>query len=141
MKVLALNFLIAVAFGFSLSRVGFASWDQVNAMFRFADLRMFLAFCGAVVLLAGAWPLLARALPGRGPFRTRSIHRGTLLGGLLFGAGWAISGACPSIAFVQLGEGQLAAGFTLTGILAGNWLYGAVHARYLRWDTASCVDE
>jgi uncharacterized membrane protein YedE/YeeE len=71
----------------------------------------------------------------------RPIHRGTLLGGVLFGAGWALSGACPSIALVQLGEGQLAAAFTLAGIFTGNGLYAVARERYLHWDTGSCVDE
>ncbi len=60
---------------------------------------------------------------------------------MLFGAGWALSGACPSIALVQLGEGQLAAAFTLAGIFTGNWLYAVARERYLHWDTGSCVDE
>jgi uncharacterized membrane protein YedE/YeeE len=102
---------------------------------------MFLAFCGAVVILAAAWLLIARLAPSRPQFRRRPIHPGSIVGGMVFGAGWALSGACPSIALVQLGEGQLAAGWTLLGIFGGNWLYSALHARYFRWDTGTCVDE
>lgn len=141
MKERFFTFVIAIAFGFALSRIGFSSWDEVHAMFTFADLRMFLAFCTAVVVLGISWPLLTRALPSRSLFRTRELHRGTIAGGLLFGMGWALCGACPSIAAVQVGEGQLAALWTLGGIVAGNFLYGAVHARYLRWDTRSCTDD
>jgi uncharacterized membrane protein YedE/YeeE len=133
--------LLGLLMGFVLSRIGFSSWDQVHAMFTFSDLRMFLAFCTAVFLLGVSWLVIARAARSPLSFRKRPIHRGTVVGGLLFGAGWALSGACPSIALVQLGEGQLAAGYTLLGIFAGNWLYAALHTRYLRWDTGSCVDE
>jgi len=135
-----LTALLGVLMGFVLSRIGFSSWDEVHAMFVFSDLRMFLGFGVAVMLLFVAFRALAK-VTARTPFRDRPVHKGTLIGGLLFGAGWAISGACPSIALVQLGEGQLAAGYTLLGVFAGNWLYGAVHMRFLRWDTVSCLDE
>jgi uncharacterized membrane protein YedE/YeeE len=68
-------------------------------------------------------------------------HAGTLIGGILFGVGWALTGACPSIALVQLGEGQLPAIFTLVGIVIGNFLYSVVHQRYLKWDTQNCLDD
>jgi uncharacterized protein len=129
---------VTTVFGFVLSRIGFSSWDNVHAMFTFTELRMFLAFCLAVGALAVAWPLLERATGEVMPFRLRRIHRGSLIGGLLFGVGWAITGACPSIVWVQLGEGQLGAVWSLAGIFAGNYLYSVIHARYLRWDTGSC---
>lgn len=128
---------LGVAFGFVLSRVGFSAWDEVHAMFTFSDLRLVLAFGTAVSALALAWRALAgRAAAGLAPV---PLHRGTVPGGIVFGLGWAISGACPSIALVQLGEGQLGAGWTLAGILAGNALYGVINARLLRWPNASCA--
>lgn len=127
--------------GVTLSWIGFSSWDEVHRMFLFADLRMFLAFGLSVVLIAVGAQWLRRVQPNRVRFNARPVHRGTILGGLLFGAGWALSGACPSIALVQLGEGQLAAGITLVGMLAGNWLYAVVRERYLHWDTATCIDD
>jgi len=128
---------LGVVFGFVLSRVGFSSWDEVHRMFTFADLRLVLAFGLAVALLALAW----RALAGRASarFAPNPLHRGAIPGGVVFGIGWAISGACPSIALVQLGEGQLGAGWTLAGIVLGNALYGAINARLLRWPNATCA--
>ena len=131
--------VVGVAFGFALACIGFASWDEVHRMFVFADLRLFLTFVLAVALLALAWPLVARATGAK--WKPRSIHKGTLVGGALFGAGWALSGACPSIAFVQLGQGQLGALWTIAGIFAGNYLYGVVHERYFDWSQKSCLDE
>lgn len=110
-------------------------------MFTFGDLRLFLGFCTAVALLVVGFFLIARMSREPVHFRKRPIHRGTVVGGVLFGIGWALSGACPSIALVQLGEGQLAAIYTLVGMFAGNWLYGAVHMRFFRWDTGSCTDD
>mgnify|MGYP000846086789 CR=1 FL=1 len=128
--------LVGVLFGFCLSRIGFSSWDQVNAMFRFSDLRLLLTFASAVGLLMVGWVVMRRYFHAR--FRPRDIHPGTLVGGLLFGLGWALSGSCPGIVMVQIGEGQLAALVTLTGIVLGNWLYSLAHERYFRWPTSSC---
>jgi uncharacterized membrane protein YedE/YeeE len=127
--------------GFALSRIGFSSWDQVHAMFVFGDLRMLFGFMLAVVVLALAHAVLQRARPGFMQMASRPIHQGTLVGGALFGVGWALTGACPSIVLVQLGEGQLAALLTLGGVFLGNYLYAVIHERYLRWDLGSCVYE
>lgn len=130
--------LTGLMFGFALSRIGFSSWDQVHRMFTFADLRLTLTFASAVAFLAVAWIVIARTTGAS--WAPRRLHPGTIAGGALFGVGWALTGACPSIALVQLGEGQLGAVLTLVGIFAGNWLYSVVHERYFRWSAASCVD-
>jgi uncharacterized protein len=119
--------VVGLALGFSLSRIGFSSWDEVHAMFTFADLRLTMAFGAAVVLLMPAWAAIARLTGAKYP--ARDIQRGTLLGGVLFGVGWAVCGACPGIALVQLGEGQLGAFATLAGIFLGNHLYAVLDQR------------
>lgn len=129
---------IGVFMGFCLSRIGFASWDEVHAMFTFSSLRLTLAFLTGVAVLVPVWRLLHRFTGAS--WSPRHIHRGTLVGGVLFGLGWALSGACPSIALVQLGEGQLGAVLTLAGIFLGNFAYSFVHDRYFRWSTQSCAD-
>lgn len=128
--------VLAGVLGFSLSRIGFSSWDEVHSMFLFADLRLFLTFASAVAFLATAWVVVRRV--SRPQWAPRAIHRGTLLGGALFGVGWALAGACPAVALVQIGEGQLGAVLTLAGIFLGNFAYSVVHERWLRWDRASC---
>lgn len=130
--------LVGLCFGFALSRIGFTSWDEVNAMFAFRDLRLLFTFALAVTALMVAWPIVQRLTAAR--WTPRNLHRGTLAGGAIFGIGWALSGACPSIALVQIGEGQLAAGLTIAGIIGGNWLYSIVHERYFRWSVGSCAD-
>ncbi len=138
MRAVLGTLLIGVAFGFSLSQMGFASWDELHAMFTFTQPRLLLSFITAVIVLAVAWRVIACFSAPR--WSPRPIHPGTLAGGALFGVGWALSGACPAIVLVQLGEGQLAALWTLAGIVAGNGLYSAVHRRYFRGTTGSCVE-
>lgn len=130
--------LVGLVFGFALSRIGFTSWDEIHRMFTFGDLRLLFTFATAVAVLAISWLLIARMSHPR--WTPRPLHRGSLAGGLLFGIGWALSGACPSIALVQLGEGQLGALLSIAGIFAGNWLYAVVHERYFRWPAATCTD-
>jgi hypothetical protein len=139
MRTKATLALVGLLLGFTLSRAGFSSWDEIHSMFTFHDLRLFLAFLTGVLALAVAWAIVRRvSTPSWSP---RPIHPGTLPGSLLFGLGWAISGACPAIALVQVGEGRMGGAFTLTGILAGNWLYAAVHERFFRWTAGSCSDK
>lgn len=115
--------------GFSLSRIGFTDYEQVNAMFRFTDLRLFATFVGAVVVTFTGFRLMA----GRQPLPKQPIHRGIVPGALLFGAGWALTGACPGVVLAQLGEGRAFALLSLAGMLGGNWLYGRLWAPAFRW--------
>lgn len=122
MKNVIALFAMGGLLGFSLSRIGFSSWDEVHAMFTFADLRLFLTFLSGVALLAAAFAVVLRVSKPAWP--PRPIERGTLMGGVVFGLGWALCGACPGVVFVQLGEGKAYALITLGGVFLGNWLYG-----------------
>ena len=123
--------------GFALSRIGFSDYRELHNMFVFADTRMLTVFVAAVAIsFAGFMVLFRLAKSGAPPLRP--IHRGSIIGGILFGGGWVLTGACPSIALVQLGEGQLPALVTLVGMGLGTWLYPRVHARFFRFDTGSC---
>lgn len=139
MKTQILTCLTGVLLGFSLSNIGFSSWDQVHAMFTFTDLRLIFAFGLAAVVLFVVWKLITRATGATWP--RREIHKGTIVGGALFGAGWALSGACPSIALVQIGEAQFGALVTLGGIFLGNFIYSVVHEHYFRWNARSCAED
>lgn len=139
MKAGFIALILGVALGFSLSRIGFSSWDQVHGMFTFSDLRLLFSFGTAALLLIGFW-WWVRKRRGK-PWTERPIHPGTWMGGILFGFGWALAGACPGIVLVQLGEGKLGAVATLLGIFCGNYVYSRVHEKYFSWAQGSCVSE
>jgi uncharacterized membrane protein YedE/YeeE len=141
MRYLLATALMGTALGFVLSRIGFSSWDEVHRMFTFESLRLLLTFALGVSLLSIAWPIIRRLSANPPRWSRRPIHRGTAVGGALFGVGWALCGACPSIALVQLGEGKSSALISLAGMFLGNWLYSVVHERYFRWSAGSCVDD
>lgn len=133
-----------LALGFTISVAGLSDWGEVHRMFSLglftsgpaaADLRLLLAFGGAVLLSMAGFRLLA----ARDQIPVKPIRTGTISGALLFGAGWAITGACPAAALVQLGEGKLVALATLGGILGGAWLHEKAR-RAFHWPRHSCVD-
>lgn len=134
-KTYAWMMVFGLLLGFSLSRMGFSNYDELHKMFTFADWRLFLTFaCGLVLATIGFQILLRRRLKVHRP-----LHKGSILGGMLFGAGWVLCGGCPSIPLVQLGEGRLPALATIAGIMAGTALFGYVQRRWLHWDTGSCA--
>ena len=57
-------------------------------------------------------------------FHDKQFNKGQVIGGLLFGLGWAITGACPGPLFAQIGTGATVIIVTLVSALAGTWLYG-----------------
>jgi hypothetical protein len=139
MRATAGSLFVGFAFGLALSRAGFTSWDELHAMFVMRDPTLVLTFATAAALMALAWAIVRRVSKPR--WASRRIHPGTLPGGLIFGVGWALAGACPSAVFAALGEGQLAALWTLAGIFAGNALYALLQPRFFRWPKTSCVDD
>jgi uncharacterized protein len=54
----------------------------------------------------------------------KKFNKGQVYGGLLFGFGWAITGACPGPIFAQIGAGYTVVIITLLSAIAGTWLYG-----------------
>jgi uncharacterized membrane protein YedE/YeeE len=126
--------LLGTFMGFSLSHIGFSNFAELHKMFLFQDLRLLLTFAGGVAIAALVLNFFMSGLPSG----TKVLHPGVIPGSAIFGAGWAISGSCPSIALVQVGEGQLAALFTLLGIAFGVWSYRQIHRRFFRWDSGTC---
>lgn len=114
-------------FGFILSRVGATDYDAVAGMFRLTDLHL-MGVIGLVVALTAIGFRVLRHAGGRArtgealALAPKPWHRGVVRGGLLFGSGWALSGACPGTALAQISEGRLAGLVTFAGILLGAWL-------------------
>jgi len=129
--------IFGLLMGITLGIGGFADFGEVHRMFTFVDLRLFLAFIGAIVLTMIGFAILTR---GKNVAK-KSFNKGTIPGSIMFGIGWAICGACPSIALVQLGQGQIAALATVFGILSGVWVYRRIAVGSLQLDTGICGEE
>ena len=57
-------------------------------------------------------------------FHPKKFNKGNIYGGLIFGIGWAITGACPGPLFAQIGSGATVIIVTLLSAIAGTWVYG-----------------
>ena len=57
-------------------------------------------------------------------FVNKKFNKGQIFGGLLFGLGWAVTGACPGPLFAQIGNGATVITVTLLSAIAGTWVYG-----------------
>ena len=136
--------LFGVTLGVVVSWAGLSDWGEVHRMFSLGvgqggptldDLRLVLAFGGAVALSIVGFRAFARydEIP------SKPIRGGTIPGAILFGAGWALCGACPAGAVTQLGEGKVLALVSLGGMLAGAWLHAALRKR-LGWVRHGCID-
>jgi uncharacterized protein len=123
-------------FGFVLSRSGATDYNYVQGMFLFERFQLYGIIGTAVVLTApGLWVLrrYGRTLLGH-PLKidVKPLHRGNLLGGLLFGIGWSITGMCPGPILVNIGEGKLYAIAALAGALTGAAVFGTFYPRLER---------
>jgi uncharacterized membrane protein YedE/YeeE len=128
---------LGTAFGFVLSRSGAADYGYVQAMFLFQDFQLYGIIGTAVALTApGLWLIRrsGRTAGGRRiEIELKSLNRGTMVGGVLFGVGWSIAGMCPGPIFVNVGEGKVYALAALAGALVGAGAFGAIYARLQSW--------
>ena len=97
-------------------------------MFLFKEPHMYLIIATGIVVAALSMLLVRRlgmkSLSGDTfSYKPKPFHKGVILGGVLFGAGWAITGACPGPIYAQLGAGVPMALATLLGALSGMYAY------------------
>ncbi|HHC72543.1 MAG TPA: hypothetical protein ENK54_06555 [Thiotrichales bacterium] len=126
-----------LAMGMILAFTGLTEYGEMHSLFILQNIRLMLVF-GATIGLS----MLLFLLFTRGhPHARKAFTKGTIPGSILFGIGWALTGACPSVAPVQLGEGKIAAAATLIGILVGVWAYRRGTAGKFQFDTGVCGEE
>ena len=126
--------IFGIGMGITLSLGGLSDFEQVHTLFLLQNIPLLLVFAGSIGLSMVGFMTI---------FRNRDIakknyNEGTIPGSIMFGIGWAMTGACPSIALVQLGEGQLAAALTIVGIVTGIWIYRKIAAPTFQLDSGVC---
>jgi len=122
---------VGVYLGVVLAKSEVATWRRVHAMFLFQEPHMYLIIGTAILVAMVSMALIRlarlRDVAGRPiQYKPKPYHRGVLIGGVLFGAGWAITGACPGPIYVQMGAGQWPAVLTFLGALAGMYAYAVL---------------
>ena len=106
-------------------------WQRVHDMFLFREAHMYLII-GVGIAVAMASMLIIKQLHLKSVngkpivYKPKPFQKGVILGGLCFGAGWAITGACPGPIYAQIGAGEWMATFTLLGALLGMFTYAVL---------------
>lgn len=122
--------VLGVLFGVVMYKAEAASWFRIYEMFRFQSFHMY-GFIGSALLVGIIGiqifkRLDVKAVTGKEMEltpKTKSIPR-YLIGGIFFGLGWALVGACPGPIFVLLGTGLYSIGIVIIGALLGTYIYG-----------------
>jgi len=127
----SIKFILAgMVFGIVMTKSEAVSWYRIQEMFRFQSFHMYGIICTAVVLGVISVLIIKK-------FKMKDIGGSAILfkdkdrsykkyifGGIIFGLGWALSGACPGPMFVNLGSGYPVVGIVILGALLGTYLYG-----------------
>ncbi|MBK0380183.1 DUF6691 family protein [Mucilaginibacter segetis] len=130
-----IRFIIAgIVFGIIMVKSEAASWYRIQEMFRFQSFHMY-GIIGTAVSLGAIAVLLIKKIKVRDSNGERIVFtdkdkgwKRYLLGGAIFGLGWALAGACPGPMFVNLGYGYLTMIIVIAGALIGTYLYGVIKA-------------
>lgn len=126
--------IFGILFGIVLTKAEVISWFRIQDMFQFKELHMYLIIGSAVVVGAISIQIIKalklKALNGEElQYEGKKFTKGFIIGGMMFGFGWAITGACPGPIFAQIGAGEYPAFFTLAGALTGSFLYHSTKHR------------
>jgi uncharacterized membrane protein YedE/YeeE len=121
--------IIGILFGIILVKSEVISWFRIQEMFRLQAFHMYGIIGSAIVVGMISILLIKRfqikTISGEAvTVPKKEFHWGNIYGGLIFGLGWAITGACPGPLFAQIGSGFLITTVTLVSAIAGTWFYG-----------------
>ncbi len=121
--------LVGIVFGIVFVKAEIISWFRIQEMFRFQSFHMYGVIGSAVAVGALSVFLIKKfnikTISGE-PIQIapKEYNKGIIFGGLIFGLGWAITGACPGPLFAQIGSGFAAITVTLLSAVLGTWTYG-----------------
>lgn len=116
--------ITGILFGIIMSKSEAVSWYRIQEMFRFQSFHMY-GIIGTAVIIG---ILAMRFKKEKFPDKERGWKR-YLLGGIIFGTGWALTGACPGPIFVLLGQGYTIMLIVIAGALLGTFTYGLLKDR------------
>ena len=125
-----LKYVIAgICFGILLVKSEVVSWFRIQEMFRLQSFHMYGVIGSAVVVGAiSVWLIKKfniRTVYGEKiEFSKRRFNKGQVYGGLIFGFGWAITGACPGPLYALIGSGASVVVVMVLSAIAGTWVYG-----------------
>ena len=125
---------LGILFGIVFIKSEVISWFRIQEMFHFQSFHMFGIIGSAIVLGMISIQVIKRfqikTIYGEEiHIEPKKFHWGNVWGGLIFGLGWAITGACPGPLFAQIGFGYGVSIITLLSAILGTWFYGWLRSK------------
>jgi uncharacterized membrane protein YedE/YeeE len=131
--------------GFGLAYSGMARPEVVLDFLQFDDLGLVFVMGGAAVVSALTFLVGTRVL-GRAPLtgdgytrRVKSMDRNVVVGGVIFGVGWGVSGICPGAAYASVGIGNVTILWAIAGMFVGAYAQGYWRAQRSAPETTTAV--
>jgi uncharacterized membrane protein YedE/YeeE len=126
--------VVGILFGIVFVKAEVVSWFRIQEMFRLQSFHMYGVIGSAVLTgMISVWLIrkfnITTIYGERITFPVKKFNKGQIYGGLIFGFGWAITGACPGPLFAQIGTGATVILVTLLSAIAGTWVYGFFRER------------
>ena len=121
--------VLGILFGFIFIKAEVISWFRIQEMFRMQSFHMY-GIIGSAILVAMISIFIIKKFNIKTIygeeiiFHKKKFNKGQIYGGLIFGFGWALTGACPGPLFAQIGTGATVVAVTLFSAIAGTWVYG-----------------
>jgi len=134
MKLLKFLF-VGIFFGIVLVKSEAVSWYRIYEMFKFQSFHMYGIIGSAVILgILAIWGIKKMQLKSIEnetitlPPKDKGMFR-LLIGGTIFGLGWALAGACPGPMYILVGTGVLSMLLVIGGALLGTFVYGLLRTK------------
>lgn len=128
---LFMSLMMGTYFGIVLTKSEVVRWQRVHDMFLFNEPHMYLIIGVGVVVAMISMLIIkrsaAKTIEGKLiTYKPKPFHKGVVIGGTIFGAGWAIAGACPGPIYAQVGAGAWMGLLTLAGAMVGMFAFAAL---------------
>jgi uncharacterized membrane protein YedE/YeeE len=125
-----IKFMITgILFGIVFVKSEVISWFRIQEMFRLQSFHMY-GIIGSAIFVGMISVFIIKKFKIKTMsgevihFHTKTFNKGQVYGGLIFGVGWAITGACPGPLFAQIGTGATVIIIPLLSAILGTWVYG-----------------
>lgn len=121
--------IVGILFGIVFVKAEVISWFRIQEMFRLQSFHMYGIIGSAVLVgMLSVWlikRLNINTIHGEKiTFTDKKFNKGQIYGGLIFGLGWGLTGACPGPLFAQIGMGATVVIVALLSSVGGTWVYG-----------------
>lgn len=120
---------VGIIFGIAFVKAEIISWYRIQEMFQLTSFHMY-GVIGTAVIVGMISVMIIKKTKAKTIYGepitldNKKFSKGQIIGGLIFGLGWAITGACPGPLYAQIGAGFGVVFITLLSAILGTWVYG-----------------